>query len=142
MTAPVPFEKRDFHMNSLAKAEERFAYFAILPALLLMGVLMLYPILYAVFISFHRTVNGIKFDWIGLANYARLLQDPTLWRVLLNNFLFLIAVPLVLIASLFCAVLIYEEAWGWRFFRVVFFIPSVISTVVVGTLFRQLFDYE
>lgn len=129
-------------MNKLAKAEERFAYFAILPAILLIGGLLLYPIGYAIFVSFNKTVNGIKFDWIGLQNYSRLLQDPTLWRVLGNNFLFLISVPLVLIVSLFCATLIYEEAWGWRFFRVVFFMPSVISTVVIGTLFRQLFDYD
>ncbi len=138
-----PFlEKRIFLMNSLAKAEQRFAYLAILPAILLIGGLLLYPIGYAIFVSFNKTVNGIKFDWIGLQNYTRLLQDPTLWRVLGNNFLFLIAVPLILIVSLLCATLIYEEAWGWRFFRVVFFMPSVISTVVIGTLFRQLFDYD
>ncbi|MAS37420.1 MAG: ABC transporter permease [Anaerolineaceae bacterium] len=129
-------------MTSLAKAEQRFAYLAILPALVLILGLMLYPIIYAVFVSFNRTVNGIQFTWIGLDNYTRLLQDPTLWRVLANNFIFLISVPLILVASLLCATLVYEEAWGWRFFRVVFFLPSVISTVVIGTLFRQLFDYE
>lgn len=129
-------------MSNLAKAEERFAYLAILPAALMIGVLLVYPIAYAIFISFNRTVNGINFTWIGLDNYGRLLADPTLWRVLGNNFLFLLAVPLVLISALFCAALIYEEVWGWRFFRVVFFMPSVISTVVIGTLFRQLFDYE
>lgn len=129
-------------MTSLAKAEQRFAYLAILPALVLILGLMLYPIIYAVFVSFNRTVNGIQFTWIGLDNYTRLLQDPTLWRVLANNFIFLISVPLILIASLLCATLVYEEAWGWRFFRVVFFLPSVISTVVIGTLFRQLFRYE
>lgn len=129
-------------MNNLAKAEQRFAYLAILPALLLISGLLLYPIIYAIFVSFNRTVNGIQFDWIGLDNYARLLRDPTLWRVLGNNFVFLISVPLVIIAALFTATLIYEEVWGWRFFRVVFFMPSVISTVVIGTLFRQLFDYD
>lgn len=129
-------------MTSLAKAEQRFAYLAILPALVLILGLMLYPIIYAVFVSFNRTVNGIQFTWIGLDNYTRLLQDPTLWRVLANNFIFLISVPLILVASLLCATLVYEEAWGWRFFRVVFFLPSVISTVVIGTLFRQLFRYE
>lgn len=129
-------------MSSLAKAEQRFAYFAILPSVLLIAGLLLYPIGYAVYISFNRTVNGIQFDWIGLDNYLRLLRDPTLFRVLLNNFLFLLAVPLVIVAALFSAALIYEEVWGWRFFRVVFFMPSVISTVVIGTLFRQLFRYE
>ncbi|MFN8528861.1 MAG: sugar ABC transporter permease [Anaerolineae bacterium] len=129
-------------MSSLAKAEQRFAYLAILPAVVLIGILLLYPICYAVFISFNRTVNGIQFTWIGLDNYLRLLRDPTLFRVLLNNFVFLISVPLVILASLLCAALIYEEVWGWRFFRVVFFMPSVISTVVIGTLFRQLFRFD
>lgn len=128
-------------MNKLAKAEQRFAYIAILPAILLIGVLLLYPIGYAIFVSFNRTANGINFTWIGLDNYVRLLNSPILWRVLGNNFVFLTAVPLVLFFSLVCAALIYEEVWGWRFFRVVFFMPSVISTVVIGTLFRRLFDY-
>lgn len=129
-------------MTQLAKAEERFAYLIILPTLLLLAGLLLYPILYAVFISFHRTANGIQFNFVGWTNYTKLLQDPTTWRVLSNNFLYLMAVPLVVITSLFCAVLIYEEVWGWRFFRVVFFLPSVISSVVVGTLFRSLFAFD
>lgn len=129
-------------MNKLAKAEQRFAYFAILPSVLLIGGLLLYPIVYAIFVSFNRTANGISFNWIGFDNYARLLRDPTLWRVLGNNFVFLVSVPLVLFFSLVCAALIYEEVWGWRFFRVVYFLPSVISTVVIGTLFRRLFDYS
>ena len=73
-------------MNKLAKAEQRFAYIAILPAVLLIGVLLLYPIGYAVFVSFNRTANGINFTWIGLDNYIRLLNSPILWRVLGNNF--------------------------------------------------------
>lgn len=129
-------------MSSLAKAEERFALIAITPAILLIGGLLLYPIAYAVYVSFNKTANGLQFDWIGVDNYLRLLRDPTLWRVLGNNFVFLISVPLIILAALFCATLIYEEAWGWRFFRVVFFMPSVISTVVIGTLFRQMFKYE
>lgn len=129
-------------MNKLARAEQRFAYLAILPAVLLIGGLLLYPIGYAIFVSFNRTANGINFNWIGLDNYTRLLNSPTLWRVLANNFFFLISVPLVLFASLVCAALIYEEVWGWRFFRVIFFMPSVISTVVIGTLFKRLFNYS
>ncbi|MBI1277575.1 MAG: ABC transporter permease subunit [Anaerolineaceae bacterium] len=129
-------------MSILAKAEQRFAYIAILPAILMIGGLLMYPIGYAIFIAFHRTNNGLNFRWVGLENFTRLLNDPTLWRVFGNNFLFLVSVPLVLLSSLVCAALIYEEAWGWRFFRVVFFIPSVISTVVIGTLFRQFFDYD
>jgi ABC-type sugar transport system permease subunit len=128
-------------MTRLGTAEERFAYMAVLPALLLIGGLLLYPVAYAVYISFMKT-DGIHFQFVGLDNYIRLFQDPNTWRVLLNNFTYLLAVPLVLISSLFCAVLIYEETWGWRFFRIVFFLPSVISTVIIGVLFRTMFGYD
>src|SRR5262245_59726164 len=128
-------------MNKFGQADQRFAYLALLPALLLILALMVFPIAYALFISFTRT-DGLTLEFVGLQNYIHLVEDPNTWRVLLNNFLYLLSVPLILVASLFCAVLIYEETWGWRIFRVVFFVPSVISTVVIGTLFRTLFAYD
>jgi multiple sugar transport system permease protein len=51
-------------------------------------------------------------------------------------------VPLILLASLICAVLIYEQVWGWQVFRVIFFVPSVISSVVIGLLFRNFFAFD
>jgi ABC-type sugar transport system permease subunit len=122
-------------------SDRAFAYLAILPALLVLGALMLYPIAYSFYLSFTRS-DGVTFTWVGLDNYASLLQDEDFWRVLLNNFIFLLSVPLILIASLICAVLMYEQVWGWKAFRVIFFVPSVISTVVIGLLFRNFFAYD
>ena len=63
--------------------------------------------------------------------------------MLLNNFIFLVSVPLILLASLVCAVLIYEQVWGWQVFRVIFFVPSVIY---LGggdrLLFRNFFAFD
>jgi multiple sugar transport system permease protein len=123
------------------KGDQLFAYLAILPALLVILALMLYPIAYSFYLSFTRS-DGLSFTFIGLGNYLSLLRDDAFWRVLLNNFLFLLAVPLILIAALVCAVLMYEQVWGWKLFRVVFFVPSVISTVVIGLLFRNFFAYD
>jgi multiple sugar transport system permease protein len=123
------------------KGDQLFAYLAVLPALAVILALMLYPIVYSFYLSFTR-FDGVSFTFIGLGNYVSLLRDDTFWRVLLNNFLFLLAVPLILLASLVCAVLMYEQVWGWKLFRVVYFIPSVISTVVIGLLFRNFFAYD
>jgi ABC-type sugar transport system permease subunit len=123
------------------RGDALFAYLAVLPALAVILALMLFPIAYSFYLSFNRT-DGVTFAFIGLSNYADLVQDETFWRVLLNNFLFLIAVPLILLASLLCAVLMYEQVWGWKLFRVVFFVPSVISTVVIGLLFRNFFAFN
>lgn len=118
-----------------------FAYLAVTPLLIIVISLMLYPIAYSFFLSFTRS-DGITSEFIGLANYLSLVRDDDFWRVLLNNFIFLLAVPLILIVSLVCAILTYEQVWGWRAFRVIYFIPSVISSVVIGLLFRNFFGYD
>ncbi len=123
------------------RGDAAFAWLAVLPALAVILCLMLYPIAYSFYLSFTKS-DGITFDFIGLGNYVSLLRDEDFWRVLHNNFLFLLAVPLILIASLLCAVLMYEQVWGGKAFRIVFFVPSVISTVVIGLLFRNFFAYD
>ncbi len=120
------------------RADRRFGMLAVLPALAVLGVFMLYSIGYAFYLSFFKD-DGTTKSYVGLRNYSGLLHDPTFWRVALNNLIFLGAVPLILLTSLVTAVLIYEKVWGWKFFRVVFFLPSVISAVVVGILFRVFF---
>lgn len=122
----------------LRRADRRFAYVAVLPLVAFLGVFLLYPVVNVFYLSF-TNADGYQEEFIGLRNYSRLLSDPNFWTVLLNNVKFLIAVPAILLVSLVCAVLIYERTWGWRFFRALFFLPSVISTVVVGVLFRGLF---
>lgn len=127
--------------RSLLRRDEGFAYLAVLPVLLIVGVLVLYPIASSFALSFTET-DGLTSSFVGLANYADLLRDDDFWRVLLNNFVFLLSVPMILLASLVCAVLVYEQVWGWKIFRVVFFVPSVISSVVIGLLFRSFFAYD
>jgi multiple sugar transport system permease protein len=129
------------HLRNPLRRDEAFAWLAVLPVLLVLGVLMVYPIASSFAMSFTES-DGLTSRFVGLANYADLLRDEDFWRVLLNNFVFLLSVPLILVASLVCAVLVYEQVWGWRLFRVVFFVPSVISSVVIGLLFRSFFAWD
>ena len=118
-----------------------FPYLAVLPMCLLLAALLLYPIVYSISLSVSE-LDGLSSRFVGWENYANLLHDEDFWRVLLNNFIFLLSVPLILLASLVCAVLVYEQVWGWQVFRVIFFVPSVISAVVIGLLFRNFFAYD
>lgn len=129
------------HLMTTTRRDAAFAYLAVLPLCLVVAALLLYPIGYVVALSFSR-LDGLTSEFVGFANYANLLEDEDFWRVLLNNFIFLLSVPLILLASLVCAVLMYEQAWGWQVFRVIFFVPSVISAVVIGLLFRNFFAYD
>ena len=123
------------------RAERRFALLAIAPAALLVFCLMLVPIFAALGISFFKT-DGVTATFIGLANYIGLLTDPLVGAVLLVNLQFLLAVPLVLVAATLTAVLLHEKVLGWRAFRIVFFIPSVLSTAVIGLMFKSTFAFD
>ncbi|MCU1437062.1 MAG: binding-protein-dependent transport system inner rane component [Naasia sp.] len=114
---------------------------AVAPAVVLVLGFMVYPVCYAIWISFNKT-NGLSFDYVGLDNYTKLLADPLLHKVFLTNLIFLISVPLVILAALVCSVLLYERIRGWRFFRVLFFVPNVLSTAVIGLMFKSLFSYR
>ena len=113
---------------------------AVLPSFIIVAGFMAFPILFAVFISFTKT-NGLTFDWIWFENYKSLFTDPVVHEVFLNNFKFLISVPLVIFVALVSAILLFEQFKGWKFFRVIFFLPSVLSVVVIGLIFRNAFGY-
>lgn len=114
---------------------------AVAPALLLALGFMVYPVGYALFISFHKT-NGLNFEFVGFGNYVKLLTDPLLYKVFGTNLLFLVSVPIVIFVALICSVLLYERIRGWKFYRVLFFVPNVLSTAVIGLMFKTLFAYS
>ena len=78
----------------------------------------------------------------GLDNFRSVLGDSVFWAALKNNFLLVLAVPLWITVSLVLALLIHAEVPGWKFFRMAFFLPSVLSPVIVGTLFTALLRYD
>lgn len=134
-TAPSP------RRHNWRRRERWIALAAVAPALALVLGFMVYPVGYAIYISFHKT-NGLTFEFVGLGNYTKLLTDPLLHKVFLTNLLFLVSVPVVIFAALVCSVLLYERVRGWTFFRVLFFVPNVLSTAVIGLMFKTLFSYN
>jgi ABC-type sugar transport system permease subunit len=86
--------------------------------------------------------NGAHVRWIGIENYQRIASSGELWLLLRNNFIFVLAVPGILLISLIVTVLLFEEVAGWRFFRSVFYLPTILSAAVVGTLMRVMFQAQ
>lgn len=121
--------------------EKRLALLAISPAFLMVALFLFVPIAGAVAISFFKT-DGVTAEFVGFNNYVRIFTDPLVGEVFLVNLRFLISVPLILLASTLCGVLLYERVMGWKLFRVVFFIPSVLSTAVIGLMFKATFAYN
>jgi multiple sugar transport system permease protein len=125
-------------------ADTREAWLFLAPALILLGVFLLYPIAYLLYLSFtagNFTREGVH--WIGLRNYWRLWSDPDFWQVLGNTAYFTIATVLPsLVIPLGLAVLL-NRAFALRgVLRTAYFIPSITSLVAVGLGFRWLFQTE
>jgi ABC-type sugar transport system permease subunit len=109
------------------------------PAILLVAALLWAPIVQAVRYSMTNWDGYSAPVWIGPSAYASALSDPIVHRVLENNALLLLAVPVAIGIPLIIAALLHEHVRGWRFFRSIYFLPTAISWVVIGMVALQFF---
>jgi multiple sugar transport system permease protein len=136
-----------FKTNPISAWLDRDAVAAViflLPALVILGVFLFYPIVYLLYLSFTTgsfTVTGI--EWIGRQNYLRLFTDSDFWQVIGNTAYFTIAtvIPTIII-PLGLAVLLNRLIALRGLLRAAYFIPSITSLVAVGLAFRWLFQTD
>jgi multiple sugar transport system permease protein len=110
------------------------------PALVLMAAFFIYPFGVIVFHAFTEWDGIAPSQWVGLQNLTDLIHDPVMGTALKNNALFALFVPVQVAASLIIAVLVYQRTPGWRVFRAVFFLPAVMSPIVIGLMWTAIFD--
>ena len=115
----------------------------LLPGLLIYLGFTFYPILETVRTSFYEW-NGFSAqrDWIGLRNYQALFSDTQFISAFLHNLVFILfyCILPVFIGLLLASVLSRKALPGMTFFRTVLFLPQVISMVVVGVIWRWIFN--
>ncbi len=124
--------------SALGRSRARAGLTLIIPAVVLVGALIIVPIGQAVYYSMTNW-NGLTSQWIGPSTYAALFRNPTFWRVLENNGLLLLSVPVAIAIPLGIAAMLHEHVWGWRIFRSLIFLPTAISWVVIGMVAVQIF---
>jgi multiple sugar transport system permease protein len=115
------------------------------PALLLLLVFLLIPFAMAFGLSFtdQRLIPNpnLPTQVVGLRNFARLIEDETFHRALLNNFLFaLVVVPIQTSLALLLAILVNQKLRFVNVFRTVFFSPVVTMMVVVAIVWTFLYN--
>ncbi len=129
-------------VNTLRSAD-RLGYVFVAPYL---GHLLLffgYPLLFALVLVFHRWDIVTPMEFAGTKNFVRLIGDGLFFRAMLNTGLFLaIHIPLQIAVALFFAELLNGKLKGRSFFRTVYFLPVVVSGVVITILFQQLFAFD
>jgi multiple sugar transport system permease protein len=105
------------------------------PGMLFFLVYVIVPIFQSVWISFFDWDGLSPKVWIGLGNYAELLDDEAFYTSLKNNVLWLLLYLLAVPAGLAVALFLNQSVFGIRLYKSMFFFPFVISQVVVGLIF-------
>ena len=119
-----------------------FKYLAITPAMVVILLIGLFPLVYTLVVSF-QNINMLEEDtsFSGLLNYSRLLQDARFWQALLHTVMFTaIALPIELVLGLLLAYLFLERMPGRQVFVALLVLPMVISPIIAGATWRLLFD--
>lgn len=119
-----------------------FPYFLIVPALLVYGTFFVLPALKLAEMSLYRW-DGIRpRRFAGLGNYEKLLDDEQFWNALNHNFMWMIAAIIVpIIVGLMLAVLLSRSPmYGRVFFRTIFFMPQVFSSITVAIIWGWIYN--
>jgi lactose/L-arabinose transport system permease protein len=126
--------------STLQRSERWYGWLFVSPALVLLGIFMVYPIIWSLWMSF-QTGRGMNFSFGGLTNIKRLAQDPIFLRALSNTMIFLaVQVPIMLVLALIFAVALNNsKLMGRALFRTAIFLPCVTSLVAYSVLFRSMF---
>jgi multiple sugar transport system permease protein len=126
-----------------AKLQEALtAYVFLMPALVFIGLWIIYPLFQAFLMSFQE-LNLLNFSqrtFVGMENYRGLFEDPVFMESLRTTLIFaLVVVPIQSIVALVIATVLHRLPRCKTLFRTIFFTPYVTSTVAVTVVFMRLF---
>ncbi|MFP1928694.1 carbohydrate ABC transporter permease [Lonsdalea quercina] len=113
----------------------------LLPSLLFLALFTYFPLLRSVYDSlFDTRMTGDNAPFVGLGNFARLLNDPVFWRALWNNLLYILltVIPGVILA-LMLALALWQNTAVNRWLRTAFFFPMIIPMVSAAALWLFIF---
>lgn len=105
------------------------------PGLLMFLLYVIIPIFQSILVSFQDWDGLGEAQWIGMANYAELMDDDAFYTSLKNNVIWLALYMLAVPIGLLMAVFLNQTITGMRLYKSLFFFPFVISQVVVGLMF-------
>jgi ABC-type sugar transport system permease subunit len=118
-------------------------YLMVSPYLIHLTLFILFPVVFSIILTFHKWNIISSMEFVGFDNFIRLFQDRLFWKAIINTIVFLLVhIPLQIIVALALAYLLNRKIFMRGFFRAAFFLPVVISGVVVTMLWQQLYAYD
>ena len=130
-------------MKSKQYSKKLFIFFSLAPAMILYILFRIIPTFQVFRMSLFKTsALSKKEKFVGFDNFISLFQDKAFIRSFQNTILLIVVVTIVtlVLAVFFAAILTTEKIRGSNFFRIIFYIPNILSIVVVSGIFSAIYD--
>jgi putative chitobiose transport system permease protein len=115
-------------------------YVFLAPALVLLGIFVVYPIFAVIGYSFTDYDIVRPPVPVGLANYEQLLNDKTFWLSIQHSLIYLIVTPILIALSIGLAIVVNRTMRGIHIFRALYFVPAVSGSIAIGLAWTWMFD--
>ena len=127
------------------KGRSRFIVLCVAPAVILFVIFMIYPTLNVFRMSlYERGAYSPTETFVGFNNFKSLISDANFIRSMQNTILLIVVVTIITfaLALVFAGILTREKIRGKEFLRVVFYIPNILSVVVISAIFSAIYQPE
>lgn len=122
---------------------DRVGYLLVVPYVVHFSIFVAFPVTFCFILVFHNWDIVSEMQWVALDNFARLFQDKLFFKAILNTFTFLVVhIPLQICIALFLAELLNQKVKFRGFFRASYFMPVIVSGVVITILWEQLYAQD
>jgi putative chitobiose transport system permease protein len=115
-------------------------YLFLAPALVLVAIFVIYPILAVGFYSFTEYDIVRPPVLIGLGNYQKLLGDATFWKAVTHSLVYLLVTPTLIVLSIGLAIIVNRRLRGIHIYRALYYVPAVSGSIAIGISWRWIFD--
>jgi multiple sugar transport system permease protein len=137
---PRPLSAFARFLNRFRWREQLAAYLFLLPALVIYGLFAWYPILKTAMFSFQKVNLMGESTWVGMNNFNRMLIDPTFGIAWRNSIAFAaLSITMGFLVPVFVAIMVNEMRHAKAFFRLVYFLPTVIPITVTILIWRLIY---
>lgn len=124
--------------------DSKIAYVLLAPAVILLGIFVIWPAVYAGYLSFQDWSFYKDPAFVGWRNYRYVLTDPLFWAAIRRGFVFVVmTVPIMLVlAFLFANLVVSVSRRMASVLKVSIYIPTIISTVITSIIFALIYEYS
>ncbi len=126
-----------------SRQHDKVGYLFVAPYVLHFCVFVAFPVGFSLWLVFHRWDIISSMKWVGTSNFTRLVHDKLFFTSLMNTLVFLlIHIPLQIVVALGLAEMLNQKIKFRGFFRASYFLPVVVSGVVITILWQQLYAQD